>query len=160
MKLRRFRDTPGLAPGSLRVQDSALVMLAIVLDALEPAQGARLRDATTRLHRAANEGMPALRDAAAALRQEMPALRDWAAGRRPAAADRDAVLAAILAAAGRGDFPDYSAAEQAAMAVTLLLAASGRTLDSDPRIEALFADLEDDERYDPARFARILSRLR
>ncbi|HEU0226076.1 MAG TPA: multiheme c-type cytochrome [Steroidobacteraceae bacterium] len=160
MKLRRFRDAPGLAPGSLRVQDSALVMLAIVLDALEPARGVALRDATTRLHRAANEGMPALRDAAAALRQEMPALRDWAAGRRPGADDRDAVLAAILAAAGRGEFPDYAAAEQAAMAVTLLLAASGRTLDSDPRIEALFADLEDDERYDPARFARILSRLR
>ncbi|HEY7753825.1 MAG TPA: multiheme c-type cytochrome [Steroidobacteraceae bacterium] len=160
MKLRRFRDAPGLAPGSVRVQDSALVMLAAVLDALEPARGAALRDATTRLHRAANEGMPALREAAAALRREMPALRVWAAGRRTADAERDAVLAAILGAAERGEFPDYSAAEQAAMAVTLLLTASGRTPDSDPRIGALFDDLRDDERYDPARFARILSRIR
>ncbi len=159
MKLRRFRDAPGLAPGSVRVQDSALVMLAVVLDALEPARAAALREATTRLHRAANEGMPALREAAAALQARMPALEQWASERRLGPADRDAVLAAILAAAGRGDFPDYSAAEQAAMAVTLLLASSGRTPDSDPRIEALFADLADDERYDPARFARILSRL-
>jgi hypothetical protein len=44
--------------------------------------------------------------------------------------------------------------------VTLLLATSGRAPDSDPRIEALFDDLRDDERYDPARFARILSRLK
>lgn len=160
MKLRRFRDTPGLAPGSVRVQDSALVMLAVVLDAVEPKRAQTLREATTRLHRAANEGMPALREAAAALRQEMPALRDWAADRRLAPAERDAVLAAILAAAERGEFPDYSAAEQAAMAVTLLLATSGRAPDSDPRIEALFDDLRDDERYDPARFARILSRLK
>jgi hypothetical protein len=160
MKLRRFRDTPGLAPGSVRVQDSALVMLAVVMDAVEPQRARALREATTRLHRAANEGMPALREAAAALRLEMPALRAWAAGRHLAVAERDAVLAAILAAAERGEFPDYSAAEQAAMAVTLLLAASGRTLDSDPRIEALFDDLKDDERYDPVRFARILSRLK
>jgi hypothetical protein len=104
--------------------------------------------------------MPALREAAQALGGEIPALRQWFDGRRFSAADRDAMLSAILAAAERGEFPDYSAAEQAAMAVTLLLASSGRRLDSDPRIEALFADLEDDERYDPARFARVLSRLR
>lgn len=160
MKLRRFQDAPGLAPGSLRVQDSALVMLAVVLDAVEPARADALRQATTRLHRAANEGMPALREAAQALGREIPALRQWFEGRRFPTADRDAMLSAILAAAERGEFPDYSAAEQAAMAVTLLLASSGRRLDSDPRIEALFADLEDDERYDPARFARVLSRLR
>jgi hypothetical protein len=160
MKLRRLRDTAGLAPGSVRVQDSALAMLAIVLEALEPGRAQALREATTQLHRAANEGMPALRASAAALRAEMPALRRWAGERRLTAADRDAVLSAILAAAERGDFPDYAAAEQAAMAVTLLLAASGRATDSDPRIEALFDDLQDDDRYDPARFARILSRLR
>lgn len=160
MKLRRFRDAPGLAPGSLRVQDSALVMLAVVLDALEPGRAQALREATARLHRAANEGTPALRAAASALASELPALAQWANGRFLTAADRDAVLSAILAAAERGEFPDYSAAEQAAMAVTLLLAASGRQLDSDPRIEALFDDLEHDERYDPARFARMLSRIR
>jgi hypothetical protein len=104
--------------------------------------------------------MPALRAAAQALSLELPALGGWFAGRKLAPADRDAVLSAILAAAGRGEFPDYAAAEQAAMAVTLLLASSGRTLDADPRIEALFTDLQDDERYDPARFARILARLR
>ena len=160
MKLRRLRDAPGLAPGSLRVNDAALVMLAVVLDALEPARAGTLRSSTTRLHRAANEGMPALRAAAQSLAGELPALRTWLAARSLSAPERDRVISAVLAAAERGDFPDYAAAEQAAMAVTLLLAASGRTLESDPRIEALFADLQDDERYDPARFARILSRLR
>jgi hypothetical protein len=160
MKLRRLRDAPGLAPGSLRVNDAALVMLAVVLDALEPARAEALRSSTTRLHRAANEGMPALRAAAQSLAGELPALRAWIAARSLNAQERGRLISAILAAAERGDFPDYAAAEQAAMAVTLLLAASGRTLDADPRIEALFADLQDDERYDPARFARILSRRR
>lgn len=159
MRLQRWRDVPGLAPGSLRVNDSALVMLAAVLDAIDPARAKALRNTTTNLHRAANEGMPELRAAARALREEMPALQQRLAQQKFDTVRRDAVVKAILAAAGRGEYPDYSAAEQAAMAVTLLLARSGRSLDSDPRIEALFDDLKHDERYDAARFARILSRL-
>jgi len=160
MRLQRWKEPPGLAPGSVRVSDAALVMLAAALDALDPAAAAKLRDATTTLHRAANEGMPAMRTAADALRQQIPALRQQLGSRRFSADERNAMLDAILAAAERGEYPDYAAAEQAAMAVTLLLASSGRPLDADPRIEALFADLEDDERYDAARFARILNRLR
>jgi len=159
MRLQRWREAPGLAPGSVRVNDSALVMLAAALDALDPAAAARLREATTALHRAANEGMPAMRAAADAVRGQLPALRRQLGSRRFSADERSAMLDAILAAAERGEYPDYAAAEQAAMAVTLLLAGSGRSLDADPRIEALFADLKDDERYDAARFARILRGL-
>lgn len=160
MRLQRWREAPGLAPGSVRVNDSALVMLAATLDALDPPAAARLREATTALHRAANEGMPAMRAAAEALRQQIPTLRQQLGSRRFSADERNAMLDAILAAAERGEYPDYAAAEQAAMAVTLLLASGGRPLDTDPRIEALFTDLKDDERYDAARFSRILIRLR
>jgi hypothetical protein len=144
----------------VRVNDSALVMLAAALDALDPVAAAKLREATTALHRSANEGMPAMRAAAESLRRQLPVLRQQLASRSFDAAERNAMLDAILAAAERGEYPDYAAAEQAAMAVTLLLASSGRPLDADPRIEALFADLKDDERYDAARFSRILNRLR
>jgi hypothetical protein len=156
MRLQRWQDLPGLEPGSIRVNDSALVMLAVALDALDPAAAGRLRDATNAMHRAANENLPALRAAATRLQEQIPVLRQQLAARRFSPADHGALLDAILAAAERGEYPDYSSAEQAAMAVTLLLASSGRPLDADPRIEALFADLADDERYDPARFTRIL----
>lgn len=160
MRLQRWREAPGLAPGSVRVNDSALVMLAAALDALDPATAAKLREATTALHRAANDGMPAMRSAADELRQQIPALRRQLGSRGFGAAERNAMLDAILAAAERGEYPDYAAAEQAAMAVTLLLASAGRPLDTDPRIDALFTDLKDDERYDAARFSRILNRIR
>lgn len=160
MRLQRWRDAPGLAPGSVRVNDSALVMLAAALDALDPVAAARLREATTALHRAANDGMPAMRAAADALRQQIPVLQKQLGARRYGADERSGMQDAILAAAGRGEYPDYAAAEQAAMAVTLLLASSGRPLEADARIEALFADLQDDERYDAVRFSRILNRLR
>lgn len=160
MRLQRWSEAPGLEPGSVRVNDSALVMLAAALDAFDPAAAGTLREATTALHRAANDGMPAMRSAADTLRQQIPTLRTQLASRRFNAAERSAMLDSILAAAERGEYPDYAAAEQAAMAVTLLLAGSGRPLDADARIEALFTDLKDDERYDAARFSRILNRLR
>jgi hypothetical protein len=41
----------------------------------------------------------------------------------------------------------------------MLLAESGLAVDSDPQVEALFADLRNDEQYDPERFRRILERV-
>ncbi len=159
MRLRRFRDLPGIAPGSLRVNDSALVMLAAALDALDPARAAQLREATGGLHRAVARGMPALRESAGRLRAELPALARELEARQFGPDERRALLRSVLAAAGRGEYPDYAAAEQAAMAVTMLLAESGLAVDSDPQVEALFADLRNDEQYDPERFRRILERV-
>jgi hypothetical protein len=159
MRLRRFRDMPGVAPGSLRVNDSSLVMLAAALDALDAARAARLRESTAGLHRATARGMPALREAAAALLGELPLLQRELGALDYGPAERNALLRSVLAAAERGEYPDYAAAEQAAMAVTMLLAESGLAVGSDPEVEALFTDLRDDEQYDAPRFGRILARI-
>ncbi len=159
MRLQRFRDLPGVAPGSLRVNDSALVMLAAALDAIDAGRAVRLREATAGLHRAAARGMPALREAAGSLWDELPALQRELGARRFGPSERRALLRSVLAAAERGEYPDYAAAEQAAMAVTMLLAESGLAVESNPQVEALFADLRDDERYDAERFRRILARI-
>jgi len=160
MRLRRFRDPPGVAPGSLRFNDSAFVMLAAALDALDAPRAAQLRASTSGLQRATAQGMPALRAAASALLQELPALRLDMVAREYGPAERSALLRSVLAAAERGEYPDYAAAEQAAMAVTMLLAESGIAVHSDPEVEALFADLRDDEQFDAGRFGRILARIR
>ena len=159
MRLQRFRNLPGVAPGSLRVNDTALVMLAAALDALDPARAAQLRESTAGLHRAVVRGMPALREVAVSLRAELPALGRELAARSFGPAERRALLRSVLAAAERGEYPDYAAAEQAAMAVTMLLAESGLAVDSDSQVEALFADLRNDEQFDPVRFRRNMERI-
>lgn len=160
MRLRRFRDLPGVTPGSPRVADSSLVMLAIALDAIDPGRAAKLRESMAGLQRAIGRGMPALHESAGALRPGILALQSELAGRAFGPEERKRLLASVLDAAERGEFPDYSAAEQAAMAVTMLLAETGAAGTSDPQAEALFADLRDDERFDPERFRRILARVR
>jgi hypothetical protein len=103
--------------------------------------------------------MPALRAAAGSLQDELPALQRELAARTFGPAERHTLLRSVLAAAERGEYPDYAAAEQAAMAVTMLLAETGLAVESNPQVEALFADLRDDERYDAERFRRILARI-
>jgi hypothetical protein len=68
------------------------------------------------------------------------------------------MLRAVLRASGRGAYPDYATAEQAAMAVVVLLADAGVDTARSAEVDALFAELEDDAAFDQTRFARLLRR--
>jgi hypothetical protein len=69
------------------------------------------------------------------------------------------ILEAVLAAGADGNYLDYASAEQAFMAVQMLVIELG-----DPDLEAsldeLADSLSDDERYRPAQFATLLDELR
>ncbi len=150
---------PGGAPGALRINDSALRLLATAMEVLEPGRGAALVGATEALQRAANEDRTALATAADALRKQLVGLES-ALERTPVqAADRQAILSAILQASGTGAYPDYATAEQAAMAVVVLLGDTRTSPRQAADIDALFAALDDDTAFDQLRFARMLGRL-
>ena len=65
------------------------------------------------------------------------------------------MLESLLASAQRGGFPDYASAEQAAMAMVLLMADSGSDTRHRPDIDRLFRALEDDSRFDPGVFRNL-----
>ena len=68
------------------------------------------------------------------------------------------MLRELLATAAAGNFLDYITAEQAFMAVQMLVIAIGDpALES--RLDAIADTLNDDERYRPARFAAMLASL-
>jgi hypothetical protein len=69
-----------------------------------------------------------------------------------AAAQSRAMLESLVAAAQRGEFPDYASAEQAAMAIVLLMADAGLDTRHRPDVDKLFRALEDDSRFDPKVF--------
>ena len=71
--------------------------------------------------------------------------------------ERD-ILAELLASGAEGNYLDYVSAEQAFMAVQLLVI----ELDEpalEAELDALADSLSDDERFSPAQFARLLTRL-
>jgi hypothetical protein len=162
----RFDYTAGrglaasLEPGSLRLDDSRLVMLSAFFAALDPQWNEALRTQTANLHRAAGASRVATATASAELAQTIERAASALAGRPLTLAEKRATLRALVEGAAGGDYPDYVAAEQAAMAVVLLLAETGRERELKPQIDALFDALAQDDRYDAARFEQLLSRLK
>jgi hypothetical protein len=73
---------------------------------------------------------------------------------------RRSILDQLLVRAVRGDYRDYIAAEQAAMAMDLLLISIGAWEVNKPAIDAVFTSVEDDEAYRPARFVAAAQALK
>ncbi|MCS6948642.1 MAG: hypothetical protein NZM12_13605, partial [Steroidobacteraceae bacterium] len=142
----------GSVPGQLRFDDSALRVLAAAFTGIGAPLGAKLRAATDAWQRAAAEPA-ALEAAQTALRA---ALDEAASGAAAVAAGGPAraagILEALIDAANAGQFPDYAAAEQAAMAMALLLAEQDVNVRRRADIDALFDALAEDHRFDPRLF--------
>jgi hypothetical protein len=135
-------------------------MLSAFFAALDPQWNEALRTQTANLHRAAGASRVATATASAELAQTIERAASALAGRPLTLAEKRATLRALAEGAAGGDYPDYVAAEQAAMAVVLLLAETGRERELKPQIDALFDALAQDDRYDAARFEQLLSRLK
>jgi hypothetical protein len=124
----------------------------VVARAVAPALAADVEAALAGLHAATN--LQARREAAGTLDQILQVLsRDVGAGslvRRQAA-----ILRALLDAGAAGEFQDYASAEQAFMAIQMLaFELEDSRLQSE--LDKLADALDDDERYRPQQFSRLL----
>ncbi len=161
MKLADWRDrsTPTNGdPGALRFDDSSLTMLVTALGNRTAERGGLQRDIAA-LQEASSRSGADVREAASRLSST---LRDVAGAldKKPlTAGEAEAALGALASAAAGGAYPDYTRAEQAAMGVAVLAASTGKAARNRKAIDALFAALEDDERYDPRRFGAALQAL-
>ena len=106
--------------------------------------------------------------AARALRTQLMAWRETTKATEFPADSLGVILGSLVADAERGEFRDYAAAEQAAMAVqSVVVAFEGAGLLDDAaakrmqeRVDALYATIENDERWSMAQFAEALRAAR
>lgn len=145
-------------PGSLRLHDGHARTLLAVLDATDASLSAPLRNAVTTLQ-SANGNPATIRAANQSLREALEAIQRQTSQRSWKRADLEAALDALVAAARRGSFVDYAAAEQAAMGMVLLLAELDASGSRAAEVEDMFRTLQDDAQFDGDRFARALSLL-
>jgi hypothetical protein len=152
---RASDDAP---PGSLRLHDGHARALLAVMEATAPADAATLRRAQASLHTAGGN-VAAVHDAGQALDGALKTIRQNMDRRTWSRSDLQAALDALIAAAKRGAFADYAAAEQAAMGMIVLLAELGPDTSRTAAVEEMFQALADDSSFDSARFARALEVL-
>lgn len=162
------RKGTGLGPGVVRLNDSNLVMYRHVLAVADPGAASRLRQQTRALHQATTRSRAATEQAARALRSSiratLPVVADYAFD----GGSLGPVLDSMVRDAEAGEFRDYAAAEQGSMAAQSIVVAfqNAGAVDEenrknlDARIDALYATVDKDERYDMSRFVAALRQLR
>jgi len=161
------RASTGLPPGTVQFNDANMLMLLYLTKHLDPALAERLHGGMLALHRATTESMAATKQAATELEAVLGQVRAKIVGRAFAQADVNAVLKSLVAGGSAGDYQDYGAAEQAAMALASLVDALRASGDVDAAraerlaagVQALYGVLENENAWQPARFVAEMKNL-
>jgi len=161
------RESTGLGPGSVQLNDSNMLMLLYLLKHLDPALAERLHGGMLALHKATTVSMDAAKQAAGDLSAVLNQVRAKVVGHGFGAADMNAVLASLVKGGVGGDYQDFSAAEQAVMAMASLVDALRASGDLDAAhserlgagVKALYDVLKDENAYEPQRLVAELRQL-
>ena len=162
-----FRESSGLGPGTIHLNDANLLMLRSLLRHISPEQGERLHAAMLHLHQAASVSLPDARKAGAAMRPLLAEIRKTVVQRQFSSEDMRALMTGLVNQGSLGDYNDYGAAEQATMALGAIAEAmrtggalsaeqSKRMEDSLKEIDRV---LKDEHGYDPEWMKKALKTL-
>ena len=162
------RQGTGLGPGVVRLNDANLVMFRHVLAPVDKAAAQRVLEETRALHRATTESRDATVAAGRKLRATVAELLPKVAAYNYDPASLDVILASLVADGERGEFRDFSSAEQVAMAAQSLVVAfeNAGKLDKDKaarlhaKLDALYETVKDENNYAMTRFDGALKDLR
>jgi Cytochrome c554 and c-prime len=151
------RRQQGLEPGGLRLQDQHLYMLRAVASVLAPGELENLRRLQVSYLKAGQNSVPATRAAAAELARWIDS-QPWTTG-KASAAQAVAVRKAIGQMGANGTLTDFAAAEQAFLGIESLSYHIGDHGRLQGALDAVFATVETDRSYDPAKFRAAMTRL-
>lgn len=162
------RQGTGLGPGAVRLNDSNLVMFRQVLAVVDKGASERLLAQSRALHQATLRDRAATLTAARALRDAIRAELPKVGAHVFDAQALAPILSSILADAERGEFRDFAAAEQAAMAVQSVVVAfknagaldEGRSQALQSRVDALYATVDREDAYAMGPFLSALREVR
>jgi hypothetical protein len=158
MKKVQWRALPrhgGAGPGAPFINDGTFVMALALARSIQPEVAAELEAALSNLHVASSKSAEDIRAAASKLNVVLNRMQLSPAKIR---SGERAILEAILEMGAEGNYLDYVSAEQAFMAVQML-AIELDDPDLEAELDSLANSLEDDERYQPTEFARLLTKL-
>ena len=162
-----FRESSGLQPGTIHLNDANLLMLRSLLRRISPEQGERLHKAMLHLHQTASVSLPDARKAAATMRPLLAEIRKTVLQRQFTIEDMRALITDLVQEGVRGDYNDYGVAEQAAMALGALteaLRTSGalpaeKLARMDGSLKEINEVLKVEHAYDPERMINALKAI-
>jgi hypothetical protein len=154
---QRLSRHSNAGPGMPFINDGTFVMSLALARAIQPAAVDDLQRGLRRLHAAGSESVASIRSAAAELRAVLARVESGLTPARLQGREQQ-ILEAVLETGAEGNYIDYVSAEQAFMAVQMLVLEIGDP-EQEAQLDALANSLNDDERFRPAQFASLLQRL-
>ncbi len=155
---QRLARHSNAGPGMPFINDGTFVMSLALARAIQPASVDDLQAALRRLHAAGTESVTSIRSAAAGLNAVLARV-DTALTPASLRGREQQILEAVLETGIEGNYIDYGSAEQAFMAVQMLVLEIDDP-DLEAKLDELATSLDDDERYRPSQFAQLLDGLR
>lgn len=162
------RQGTGLGPGVVRLNDANLVTFRYALAPVDKADAQRIFQQTRALHEATTQSRDATFAAARTLRATLETLLPKVSAFNYDAASFNVILASMVADGEQGEFRDYAAAEQAAMAAESLVTAfendgkldAARIAAVKAKLNAVYDAVKDEDRYAMPQFVTALKALR
>ena len=145
----------GLPPGSVRINDSGFAMLFPIARLVAPSQAVVLEEQIKRLHLAVVDKGDVIKSVRE-LRSTLETLKASVNKVDNIVAKSELLLGDVMEIGGAGEFQDYVAAEQAVMAVDLLMRATGEYEAHEGWLDQLYTAVEDEDIFDPYSFADIM----
>ncbi|MEO1612955.1 MAG: multiheme c-type cytochrome [Pseudomonadota bacterium] len=154
------RPGTGLGPGSVKFNDSNMLMLEVALGMAGGGLSEAMAADIKAMHKASQTSRAAMLEAAKKVRSTARSAVQAIAGKTLTAADMRKAMETIVQRSSRGVYVDYESAEQATMALGSIIeamrvagfvdAAAYDALSS--KMEPVYGSVANDEQYVPSRF--------
>jgi hypothetical protein len=160
LEWRRRQLTQLTAPGMVPLNDAYWRMSWMIARALDPEEGQRVLGLGQDLQRSVMLGREQVASRAGALAQVLRVLQKRVADEAWAASQTARVLESILKTGIDGEFRDYLGAEQAAMAMELLLIDSGQEARLRSQLDKLYGLLKNVDTFRSEEFIPAMQALK
>jgi hypothetical protein len=144
---RRRTMTQLLSPGTVPLNDAYWRMSWLIERALDPSEGAHLLNQAQGLQRALLTSRDEVASRAADLASTLRRVEQRLTNQVWTVPQSSSLLESMLAAGSDGEFRDYLGAEQAVMAIELLLIDGGQAARLRPQLDALYRLVKDVDAY-------------
>jgi Cytochrome c554 and c-prime len=156
----RGLTTIGNPPGSVPLNDGHLRMTLVVARQTDAAAARDLLSLNQALQEASGESRDRVRQISGRLEAVLRHLESTLDQRKWSAAEQGNLLAGLLDLGARREFRDYISAEQAVMAIELIMIDLGNAERHRQRLDALYRLVDNDETYRSDQFVAGIEQLR
>lgn len=150
-------DSQRLPPGSIRLEDSALDMIAAIFEVVLPEQATTWHSAVSTLHRA--DDQQAVRTVLVNLNTQIGVLEGKLRQQAPNSTDLKRLRRHLIELGQQGVYKDFTSAEQVFLALESLSYDLGDRQTLLPALDTLYKSVADEYRFDHGAFVKALSKI-